>query len=203
LGRLESDFDGIVLLGDIWETLTSERPYDAAAGLKRSREAHPRLARRFETKRYLYVHGNHDIISSHVSGAPAELLIDCDGQRLLFTHGHHHDWLIRRARWLSECGIWIGGWSQRLRLSMVYRLGYNFDAWLSRPTIGTTVDSFQRWALSLARQRDANVVITGHTHVPSRSEHGEAVYLNSGSCSEGAFTYLALDTRAERYAVAA
>jgi predicted phosphodiesterase len=199
LRRLESDFDQIVLLGDIWETLTSERPYSPVEGLRRAKEAHPALARRFENARYLYVHGNHDLIAQSTDCARAEALIDCGDQRLLFTHGHHHDWLIRRARWLSECGVWLGGWAQRLRMSAVYRVGYSIEAWLSRPTLGPRLDSFQRWALSLANQRGADVVVTGHTHVPQRQDHQGIVYLNSGSCSQGAFSYLAMDTRERRY----
>lgn len=199
LRRLESDFDHIVLLGDIWETLTSERPYSPVEGLRRAKEAHPRLAQRFEKEKYIYVHGNHDLIARKVASAPAEVLMDCGDQRLLFTHGHHHDWLIRRARWVSECGVWLGGWAQRLRMAALYRVGYSIEAWFSRPGIGPSLDSFQRWALGLANERGADVVVTGHTHVSQRQEHGGVIYLNSGSCSQGAFSYLAMDTRDQRY----
>lgn len=200
LQRLESDFDKIVLLGDIWETLTSKQPYSPREGLQRAREAHPRLARRFERSRYLYVQGNHDRIAGEVESAPTELIIEADSQRILLTHGHPHDWLIRRARWLSECAVWLGGWAKRLGLGGLYRVGYGLDLWLSRPeNIG--VDSFQRWALALASRRDADVVITGHTHVAHRNEHGGRIYLNSGSCCAGKSSYLAVDTRSQRYEV--
>ena len=199
LQRLESDFDRIVLLGDVWETLTSARFSNPREGLKRAREAHPSLASRFESNKYLYVHGNHDLVAQVVSSAPAEILLDCDDQRLLFTHGHHHDWLIRRARRLSECFVWLGGWAQRLRLSSLYRFGYSLDAWLSQPRLGNHLDSFQRWALSVARQRGADVVVTGHTHFSHRNEHNGRIYLNSGSCSNGALSYLAIDTKSQKY----
>jgi predicted phosphodiesterase len=201
LGRLESDFEKIVLLGDVWETLTSKRLYDVKGGLKRAREAHPRLAHRLQGSRYLYVHGNHDWVAGEIDGAPTELLIDDGSQRLLLTHGHQHDWLIRRARSLSEYFVWLGGWAKRVGLSGIYSIGYGIDHWLSQPTNGATLDSFQRWALTLARRRSADIVVTGHTHVAQRLEHDGRIYLNSGRCSEGNLSYLALDTRSQRYEV--
>lgn len=201
--RLESDFDQIVLLGDIWETLTSERLYAPIETLRRAKEAHPTLARRFEGEKYFYVHGNHDLIAHTTCRAPSELILDDGSARLLFTHGHHHDWLIRRARWLSECCVWLGGWSRRLKMSAVYQVGYQLDAFFSASAGSLALDSFQRWALALAGQRSADVVVTGHTHVAHRNENEGRIFLNSGSCSEGALTYLAIDTRTASYEVCA
>ena len=61
--------------------------------------------------------------------------------------------------------------------------------------------SFQRWALSQARARGADVVVTGHTHLGLRVEHGDRLFLNSGTCSGGRFSLLSLDTRAGQYAL--
>jgi len=200
LARLERDFDLIILLGDVWETLTSHRLFDAREGLRRAREAHPALASRFERSQYLYVHGNHDLIAAR-EGAPSELVLNADGVRLLFTHGHHHDWLIRRARWLSESMVWLGAWVRRFGLSAFYRLGYLLDGALSRPPEQSFKDTFQAWAFSLARLKHADVVVTGHTHVAMRSERDSRLFLNSGSCSEGNFSYLAIDTKSNAYQV--
>jgi predicted phosphodiesterase len=201
LDFLESNFERIVLLGDIWETLTPEWPRDARAALRKSREAHPEIARRFERPRYTYVHGNHDLIAEEVDGAPEELVVVDRGTRILFTHGHRQDPLIRRARGISEFGVWLGGWILRLGLDGVHKL---FDA-LDRLRSGAALDPlrcpFQRWAVSLAEARSADVVVTGHTHVPLRTEHPGALFLNSGSCSGGRFSFLTLDVRAGAYVV--
>jgi predicted phosphodiesterase len=201
LDQLESNFERIVLLGDIWETLTSTRLYDPREGLRRAKQAHPLLAARFDKPRYEYVHGNHDWISREVDASPTEMIVDTDGLRMVFTHGHHHDFLIRRARWLSECSVWLGGWARRRGLRALYRVGYEFDAWLSAPSRGRTLDSFQRWAFGVARERSADVVVTGHTHVPRRNESQGRIFLNSGTCSEGNLTYLAIDTREQTFSV--
>ena len=201
LCQLEGDFERIVLLGDIWETLTSNRLFDAADGLRRAREAHLPLARRIQQPKYVYIHGNHDLIAAHIDQAPSEWVLDADGLRLVFTHGHHHDWLIRRARWLSELSVWIGAWTRRLGCAAVYRAGYWIDRWLSQPKENSLLDSFHAWAFQLARFRSADVVVTGHTHVASSMLHQERLFLNSGSCSEGHFSYLALDTKVGRFDV--
>jgi predicted phosphodiesterase len=61
--------------------------------------------------------------------------------------------------------------------------------------------SFQAWAMGMASRARADIVVTGHTHVPRATEHGAGMYLNSGSCSRGRFTYLALETRRDVYSV--
>ncbi len=201
LRRLEADFERIVLLGDIWETLTSMWPYAHQEGLRRARQAHPELASRFELPKYHYIHGNHDILAGVAEGAPEEMLIDTDGVRLLFTHGHRHDWIIRRARWLSEWCVWLGAWMRRVGLSVVYQLGNFVDLAMSRPCVHPLRDSFKNWAIDLAKHRNADVVITGHTHHAMRCDQHSRLYLNSGSCTEGRFSYLAIDTKAGVYDV--
>src|SRR6201986_952947 len=90
LSFLEKNFEKVVLLGDVWETLTGALPGDPAAELRRARESHPEIAARFERQNYLYVHGNHDMIAGAV-GAPDELILDTGKTRILFTHGHQND----------------------------------------------------------------------------------------------------------------
>lgn len=197
---LEDNFERIVLLGDIWETLTPRRfgAYDES--LREAREAHPLLAERFERPRYTYVHGNHDMIAGASLGARDALRIDADGTRLLFTHGHHHDFLIRHAFWLPKLGVWLGAWLRRMGLSAAYRLFDGLDRWRAGTHLDPGSCSFQRWAIDLARDEGADVIVTGHTHIATRAEHGSRLFLNSGSCSEGRFTFSSIDTRAGTYA---
>jgi hypothetical protein len=109
--------------------------------------------------------------------------------------------LIRRARWLSELGVWLGAWILRMGLRSLYRV---FDA-MDQLRTGIAADpsrcTFQRWAVSLAKHRRADIVVTGHTHVPLRAEHPDALFLNSGSCAGGRFSFLSLDPARGAYAV--
>jgi predicted phosphodiesterase len=197
---LESNFERIVLLGDVWETLAGRSYGQPAEELARARQSHPEIARRFLRPKYAYVHGNHDIVAGPFENAPEELALQADGVRLLFTHGHQNDPIVRRARWLSELGVWVGAWIRRVGLGPLYQLARTIDTVRSGATAERRDRDFQSWAVDVARLRSADVVVTGHTHVAGVAEHGARMFLNSGSCSEGQISFLSIDTRAGRYA---
>jgi predicted phosphodiesterase len=201
LDFLEHNFEKVVLLGDIWETLTGAVPGDPARELLAARAAHREIAARFSRPRYVYVHGNHDLVSAAVDGAPDEYVLHADGQRILFTHGHQNDPLIERRRWLSELGVWLGGWIRRLGLGALYRLIARWDEQRGGISTDASRCEFQRWAMKVASRREADVIVTGHTHVPTRAEHGSRLFLNSGSCCDGKISFLTLDSRRGCYGV--
>jgi len=202
LSRLEREFERIVLLGDVWETLTGALPGSPLVELARARAAHPEIARRFELPSYRYVHGNHDFVMGSL-GVPEELTIESDGMRLLFTHGHQNDFIVRRVRWLSELGVCVGGWIRRLGLGPVYQLLRRLDGLRGGARLDPESCSFQRWAVDVARSRDADVVVTGHTHLATRAEHGDRLFMNSGSCALRQLSFLGIDTASKTFSVEA
>jgi predicted phosphodiesterase len=197
---LEQSFEKIVLLGDIWETLTSPVPFTPRQALESCKERHREIAKRFEDPKYLYVHGNHDIVARDL-GVPGEVTLDADGVKLHFVHGHVHDLLIRRARWLSEVAVYLGAWLRRFGLAPVYRVFEHLDHWLTSAKIDPRNCPFQRWAIDHAELREADVIVTGHTHLAANSEHGARLFLNSGSCSYGQTNFVAIDTKRGNYRV--
>lgn len=190
---LEREFERIVLLGDIWETLTSPVLGRAREALAQARARHHEIAARFASERYVYVHGNHDLVAA-TEGAPDHHLLSADGVRLLFTHGHQRDTLVTNARWLSELGVWLGAWSRRMGAASVQRAFARMDV-ASAGSEDPSRCPYQRWAIAEGAERSADIVVTGHTHLATRAEHGSLLYLNSGTCSEGRTSFLALDTR--------
>ncbi len=198
---LEANFERIVLLGDIYETLTARGLRSQRAELAAARAAHPELVRRFAQAPYHFVHGNHDLVTGEAEGAPDRLVLQADGVRMLFTHGHHHDWIIRHARWVSESCVWGAAWVRRLGLHAFFRALHRFDEFRSGARPDPSRCSFQRWAVAQAHAPQADVVVTGHTHLGLRVEHGDRLFLNSGTCSEGQFSFLSLDTAAGEYAL--
>jgi predicted phosphodiesterase len=198
---LEKNFEKIVLLGDVWETLTGTVPGRAGEQLQKAREHHREIARRFAQPKYVYVHGNHDLVAGAIDGAPDELLLESDGVRLLFTHGHQNDSLVQRRRWVSELGVWIGGWVRRVGLRPLYRLLADLDERRGGLSREAAQRAFEFWAMSLASRRNVDVIVTGHTHFATRSDEGGRLFLNSGSCSEGNLSYLAIDTQRGCYGV--
>jgi predicted phosphodiesterase len=201
LGFLERNFEKVVLLGDIWETLTGALPGDPGEELRHARAAHPEIAARFERDKYIYVHGNHDLVAGAVGGAPDEYVLDTGDTRILFTHGHQNDPLIQRRRWLSELGVWLGGWIRRVGLGGLYRLIAELDERRGGASLDSTRCEFQKWAMGVASDRDVDIIVTGHTHLATRAAHGNRLFLNSGSCSEGKLSFLSLNTGCASYAV--
>jgi predicted phosphodiesterase len=200
LGFLENNFERIVLLGDIWEALQSRRIWTAPEELRLAQATHPEIARRFARPQYHYVHGNHDMVAG-LFGAPDELHLEADSVRLLFTHGHQNDDLVMRRRWITDLSIWLGGWIRRVGLGAFYRLCAKVDDWRGGLSLDGSNCAFQKWAVAEAARREYDVVVTGHTHLATRTEHGSRLFLNSGSCSEGQLSFLSIDTRRGDYAV--
>jgi predicted phosphodiesterase len=201
LSFLESNFERVVLLGDIWETLTSKCPWRARRALEMARARHPQIARRFRRPCYKYIHGNHDIIAHRVDDAPERWSLEVDGKRLLFMHGHGYDRLISMARHVVELGVCIGGWIRRAGLERLYQRLDEMDQKRSAVSIDAGSCTFQAWTMGVAAMHGADIAVTGHTHLPITSKHGSRMFMNSGSCSHGHYTFLALETRKDAYSV--
>lgn len=200
LSFLESNFERIILLGDIFETLMPHQYGCQQTALKDCLLKHPEISKRFlESPIYSYIHGNHDLISANLLKAPEELRIDVDGQHLLFTHGHRYDYLIKNARFLSELGIWLGGWILRAGFLPLYKLITTIETYHGDASLNKIKCKFRQLAIEEASQRNADIIITGHTHIPAKSEHSSKLYLNSGTCSEGKISFLSIDTKHGNY----
>ncbi len=189
LKHLEDNHERVILLGDIYETFASD-PWHQYREVKLIRAAHPEVVKRFEDDKYTLIHGNHDLVMSRF-GAPSELMLDLDGTRILFRHGHKYDWLIRNAPTIPEFFVWLGFILARWGVEAFLRWGNVIDQWL-RANEGMA--SFQNWALSTAAANSADVIVTGHTHRGAAKESGNRMYMNSGACYKGLYSWLHLDT---------
>jgi len=211
LDHLETSFDRVVLLGDIYETL-SVRPAAQVSELRRAKEAHKAIVDRFERPLYRYLHGNHDLVAGHIDGRPDALTLRVDGQRIAFLHGHQFDWIVKKARSISEWSAWLAAWLVRLGMTPVLkatgaieRLIMGVDGGGPNASVDPTrlakPDRFQRAAMSWAAANEVDIVVTGHTHQGVVTPHGDRMFLNSGSCAEGRFSYLAMDTSTGNYSL--
>ena len=199
LDFLEANFERVVLLGDIYETLTSRRPFAQGKALQQARLAHAPITKRFERDCYTYIHGNHDLVAGNLLGAPDSLTLNIDGQRLMFTHGHGFDYASDRVRAVSEWLCFLGGWVLRSGLKPVFQACEWFDRRILTMNADRKDSAFQKWAVNTAIQHDADIIITGHTHQGVCSEHGDRLFMNSGSCADGDFSFLAMDTAKGSY----
>lgn len=208
LDHLEDNFERVVLLGDIYETLTT-RGSAQVDELARCKQAHARIAERFERPMYRYLHGNHDLVAGHVDNAPDALHLKVDNQRIVFMHGHQFDWVVNRARVVSEWCAWFAGWLARLGMKPVLKVAHTIERLIVGGGVDkggdlsqlATEDRFRRAAMSFAEARGADIVVTGHTHEGIVAPSGDRLFLNSGACEGGRFSFLAMDTKAQHYTV--
>src|SRR5690606_35493731 len=152
------------------------------------------IAERFESDQYLYVHGNHDLIARESDATPTSLSMKLGDVRILFTHGHQNDFIIRHLRWFSELGAWTAGMASRLGLLPFIRHVERLEARLRGTSDDPEQCKFQQWARGVANRHDYDVIVTGHTHEDLKAEHKGVLYLNSGACCEGQFNWIAMDT---------
>jgi predicted phosphodiesterase len=193
LDFLEDNFERIILLGDVYETLMPLQFGDTRSALAQCRDAHREIVARFDRPKYTYIHGNHDWVAAEHLRAPEELRLAADGQRIIFRHGHQYDGLIKQARFVSEFGVWLGGWVLRIGLWPIYRIITRLD----EGSAAHVLTSLEKLAIESCPAAD--IVVTGHTHVPKRAEIDSKLYLNSGTCSNGRFSFLSIDTKTGTY----
>lgn len=194
---LENNFDKIVLLGDIFETLYSPL-FDPAAEYQACCRRHKEVSSRFAGGKYLYIHGNHDFILSE-RGIKDVFILDADGIRILFTHGHQFSRLTYDRSGLTKMCAWMAGWGKRCGFSrtmsvMENRLYRSFG-------IAGDDRKFQKWAIKTCRKSKCDMVVTGHTHISAYSSHDDGIYMNSGHCSRGQLCFLGIDTANLRFSI--
>lgn len=198
---LENNFEKIILLGDVYECLMPRKFRSFKNTLQSVFKAHPDIISRFQNnKKYTYIHGNHDEIAATELNAPNQLLLNVDNnQNILFLHGHQYDDLVQGAKFVSEFGAYLGGWIIRFGLLRVYNFIFNAEVNCGL-NLSKIKEKFEK-IIKLNDQYKADIIVTGHTHVAEKSECGSRLYLNSGTCSNGKFTFLGLDTKSSEYTV--
>lgn len=192
---MEVNFEKIILLGDIFETLTGKEYGKRMNELKRCFQAHPEVSKRLvgNRQKYIYLHGNHDLVSAEAFGSSGEYFISVAGSTMLFTHGHVFDRISNNARGIAEWFVWVGG--QIMRAG--YREIFDFLKGIDGRILGVQADpkkgDFRSRVMNVARSMGIDVMVTGHSHTGGLVECGDGLYLNSGACLEGNFQYLAMD----------
>jgi predicted phosphodiesterase len=201
--RLARDFEQIVLLGDVYETLAPHAPGLRAqrAELLRCQAAHPLVAARLHGPRVRWIAGNHDLVAHRLGWAPLAWDLRVDGLRLHFTHGHILDPFSHGARRVSEWAFWLVGWLMRAGLGGLVRRLETLDELLSGANADPSRCAFLRAAAALAMEREVDLLVTGHTHRGGCFEVADRVVLNSGSSALGRREFLAIDTRARSWSL--
>jgi len=188
------NIDKVIFNGDIFE-LMKYRMEDI-------RNAYPVLFRYLKNRKFIFIKGNHDLVSS--MGALSFDILNSSGQRIHIEHGHNADWFNG-----SKPGRAIG----QLGLSVLKKLAASktfLDIYFRIIALEEAVDYIPKkyntikylvYALKLLKEYD--LVILAHTH-KIESHHTYYLnrkkrYLNCGSCSLGRFEGIVLDTETFKY----
>jgi UDP-2,3-diacylglucosamine pyrophosphatase LpxH len=196
LDALEESHDRIVLLGDLYQTEHGLVPSRESARrhLHAARRRTPDMTRRFESPRYVYLHGNHDEIAREELGIDTALRLEADGFAAYFIHGHQFDPVLGRAPGAARAATWFTGQLRRIGLRPVAQYFEGKDIAIKDRRLQTMQGPYASAARELMRRHGAHVVVMGHTHVARRHDLPEGVYVNTGSCSLGCRSWVSINT---------
>jgi predicted phosphodiesterase len=165
-------------------------------------KANPVLMEYFKNKDFIFIKGNHDIVSTF--GLMHFRITNSHGQTIHIEHGHNADWFdgTRFGRTISKFGLSsLKRMSHSRSLMKLYFKIVDLDNQISYIPKRYNTFKYLTYALKLLKEHD--VVILGHTH-KLESHHTYYLnkkkrYLNSGSCSLGRFQGIVMDTETLKY----
>jgi UDP-2,3-diacylglucosamine pyrophosphatase LpxH len=172
--------DQLVINGDIFDDLNFKR-------LTKRHFACLKVIRRNTDRsdfRLVWVRGNHDgpiDIISHVVGVDIldEYVYDNHRIRLLILHGDQFDTFITSNPLLTglACGLFyfIQKWMPHRAARYIRRITKQWQR---------NSELIEHRAVEYARARGFRFVTCGHTHFPLTADHGEVLYLNSGTWTD-------------------
>ena len=172
--------DQLVINGDIFDDLNFKR-------LTKRHFACLKVIRRNTDRsdfRLVWVRGNHDgpaEIISHVVGVDIldEYIYDNHRVRLLILHGDQFDTFIIANPLLTSvaCGLFyfIQKWMPHRAARYIRRISKQWQRNSQR---------IEHQAVEYARARGFRFVTCGHTHLPLLAQHGEVLYVNSGTWTD-------------------
>ena len=196
LSALEAEHDQIILLGDVWETLTCRFSKGLRGCIKGRSRRPPRRCTPIHTAKYRLVSGNHDWITASASGAAQEIMVDSNGLVIRFMHGHQHDPWSGSLRFISEFIIWFSGWMARLGTDVLIRFFDRLHNLLSKTSVADELGPSEAKLLADGADRQVDVTVIGHTHVPGIKTDQGQLLVNSGHCLGGVVHSASLDTDA-------
>jgi predicted phosphodiesterase len=198
LDALEAEHDEIVLLGDIWQLDHEAMPGRGAAlrALEMARARAPWLDRRIEGAGYTLVHGNHDAWTREALDAETQLVRSHAGRSAVLVHGDAHDPVLGGAPRVSHSATWFTGRLRWAGLRWPAEQLEEQDVQIKARRFQGADGPYAAGARQLGVAHDAQLVVMGHTHVPTLVDTGAAVLANTGTCSRRRFMGVSIDLTA-------
>ena len=110
--------------------------------------------------------------------------------KCLAIHGHQYDRFISHNVFISNLAGWVYYWLKDLEHSNQYLT--DLVKRYSRSWLRLS-DEVAKGAITLAREKQANFVFCGHTHLPLKLSSDGVDYINSGSWVESPSSMIVID----------
>lgn len=193
MNYLENDFDKIFLLGDIFELLMPDFPFDYSTRLNQCIKAYPKISEKiFNNNKYTYIPGNHDYNILNINkDYKLYHTLNINNYNIGFIHGHQFDFWNKNFPTLCSSLVWGGGMLLKQGLCSIYEKISHMEHKMTDP--GDIITNFHKRALNFAINNKLNIIVLGHSHVCRKMELDNVLLLNSGTCSKGRLRYLEID----------
>lgn len=190
---LETIYDKIILLGDIFEIelenfLPDYKTYELC------NKKHETITSKFKSNKYIYIFGNHDLVAEKY-GALERYELEYNNIKYLFLHGHQFDHICHKKQ---PRLVFLGSWCLKLGLKNLYRwiTEHLSCTWFS---VHLENAKFQDRAIAYAKKNGWDRIITGHSHDPKILKEDNFYFMNSGTCTYNRFCYLHMDLDNKEY----
>jgi predicted phosphodiesterase len=188
------NIEKVIFNGDVYELL-KYRQEDI-------KKAHPVLMRYFTDNDFIFIKGNHDLVSDE--GYDSYQITNSSGQIIHIEHGHTADWFngSRLGRSVGRFGLLLLKKMSRYKFLMdIYFKIVAFEDQINHIPKNYNTLKYLTYARRLLRKYD--VVILAHTH-KLESHHTYYLnkkkrYLNCGTCSLGRFQGILMNTETLKY----
>jgi predicted phosphodiesterase len=143
-------------------------------------------------QKYIYIHGNHDLVSAEAFCTTGEHFMGINGTSILFTHGDIFDTMNNRPVTLRN------GLSGLAVICSAAEAGpFEICKKIDELMLGSGTEmsrsDFNSRAVLAARAMGIDTIVTGHSHAGGTLETGDTLLLNSGGCLEGRFQYISMN----------
>lgn len=190
LSIIKQQVDEVVLLGDIYENYKFS--------LKKIREAYPKLCFFLENTPWIRrIRGNHDFVGEY----PERYVISEERHSILMEHGYSADFngsLLGRL----FCRLWYRCLCTFKDSALMQKLAVT-DLSLEKEREYRNTYAHKYLLHAAKKWKDYDVVVLAHSHdqemLRSRYREKDTLYLNCGTCSEGRWQGIFLDTATLAY----
>lgn len=165
-------------------------------------KAYPIFMRYIKNKDFIFIKGNHDIVSNF--GIDSYNILNSKGQSIHIEHGHNADWFngSKLGRAIGKYGLLLlKRMSHSKRMMDIYFRIIALEDQINRIPKRYNTLKYLTYALKLLKEHD--VVILAHTHKLEAHHtyylNKKKRYLNCGTCSLGRFQGIVLDTETLKY----